>query len=324
MRRIGSLLLAAVLAACVAPWQIVGVRHSQRFYGGRDGEPRVLGVIAHPDDETTFAAAFYKTATFLKGACDAVVITNGEGGFKYSTLAEAFYRLELTDEAVGRSELPWIRRWEFFHAASILGLRQAWFMDEVDHRYTQDVEEVLGPQGVWDLGTVHTALVQILERGDYDFVLTLAPTSETHAHHKAATILALRAVAALPAGERPVTLCVRTETEKGIPGPPTALEGYPETAIAPDHPPLVFDRTQRFGHRDALDYRVVVNLVIAAHKSQGTMQLAMNRGLREHFFLFAANPPDAAERAAAWMEALAAPQFPKKVYAESAGTNAQD
>ena len=62
------------------------------------------------------------------------------------------------------------------------------------------------------------------------------------------------------------------------------FRSYPEAAPA-DGPIHEFDRTQPFGHRDKLDYRVVVNWVIAAHKSQGTMQLAMNKGERERFFV---------------------------------------
>ena len=63
--------------------------------------PRILCVVAHPDDEIAFAATLYQTALALEGACDVAVITNGEGGFKYSTLSEPIYGLELTEEAVG-------------------------------------------------------------------------------------------------------------------------------------------------------------------------------------------------------------------------------
>ena len=71
-----------------------------------------------------------------------------------------------------------------------------------------------------------------------------------------------------------------------------------------------------------LDYRIVVNWVIAAHKSQGTMQLAMSRGERERFFVLDTGSSDAHARAATWFEALTEPQFTKKVYGASAGTNA--
>ena len=49
------------------------------------------------------------------------------------------------------------------------------------------------------------------------------------------------------------------------------------------------DRTRKFGYNDRLDYRILVNWVIAEHKSQGTMQLLMNRGEVECFWYFDAN-----------------------------------
>ena len=62
--------------------------------------------------------------------------------------------------------------------------------------------------------------------------------------------------------------------------------------------------------------------VIAAHKSQGTMQLAMNKGDRERYFVLDTGTLDAHVKAAAWFEALKEPQSSKKVYSASAGTNA--
>src|ERR1035437_2046936 len=66
------------------------------------GGPRVLIVAAHPDDETAFVGAVYKINHDLHGTIDLVVITDGEGGYKYSTLAEPFYHLQLTDEKIGQ------------------------------------------------------------------------------------------------------------------------------------------------------------------------------------------------------------------------------
>jgi hypothetical protein len=56
-----------------------------------DSAPKVLVVTAHPDDHAEFAAVIYKITHDLGGVVDLVVITNGEGGFKYSTLAESYY-----------------------------------------------------------------------------------------------------------------------------------------------------------------------------------------------------------------------------------------
>ena len=122
---------------------------------------------------------------------------------------------------------------------------------------------------------------------------------------------------------RPALLGAAVETEdRGIPVAPLALPGFPETAVIGGKA-LYFDRTQPFGHKDRLDYRVLVNFVIAQHRSQGTMQLAMSRGLREHYFVFTVSSPGSAQRAAEWLDALAQPQFPVVEYGESAGTNAR-
>jgi LmbE family N-acetylglucosaminyl deacetylase len=43
------------------------------------GQPKVLLVVAHPDDEYTFAATVYRVAKELGGAVDEVIITDGAG-----------------------------------------------------------------------------------------------------------------------------------------------------------------------------------------------------------------------------------------------------
>ena len=49
---------------------------------------RILLVVAHPDDEYFFAATVYRIAVKLHGTVDELVTTNGEGGYRHSTLAE--------------------------------------------------------------------------------------------------------------------------------------------------------------------------------------------------------------------------------------------
>lgn len=278
----------------------------------------MLCVVAHPDDETSFAATLYKITTALDGACDVLVITDGEGGFKYSTLAERIYGCELTDEAVGRARLPEIRKREMLDGAQILGVRDVLFLEQLDHRYTTDVGEVLGPAAhVWNLELVRARLRDQLARGHYDFVFTLAPTPETHAHHKAATILAIEAASEIAPDERPIVLCARVPDSNSPPRPATLAE-WPVTQLA-ELAPFEFDRKQKFGYRDALDYRVIVNWVIAAHKSQGTMQLAMNGGEREQFYAFTIDPPRTQRVCDELFRRLREPQFAGKTYGESAG-----
>ena len=309
------LFISLLAAACATPPGSARVNVTEVL---DTGGPHVLCVVAHPDDETVFAGTLFKTATHLGGACDILLITNGEGGFKYSTLAERLYDLELTDEAVGRANLPRIRREEFLEGCVYLGVRDVLFLDQQDHRYSQDPSEVLAHDAdVWELVEIELAIDRALREGGYDFVLGHLPTPTNHGHHQAATLLALRAVNRMPASARPVFLGATTNPEASF----TELAGYPEAAAVAG-PVHEFDRTQPFGHRDKLDYNVVVNWVIAAHKSQGTMQLAMSRGERERFFVLDTGTLDAHVKAAAWFEALKEPQFPKKVYGASAGTNA--
>src|SRR6187402_1770713 len=114
MRRFAALLvcLGALLGGCVSGTPEVFELASV----AEDARPRILAVIAHPDDETAFAAGLYVAARHLGARCDVLVITNGEGGFKYSGLAESYYGAELSREEVGRAELPDIRRREMLES----------------------------------------------------------------------------------------------------------------------------------------------------------------------------------------------------------------
>jgi LmbE family N-acetylglucosaminyl deacetylase len=302
------------LPARVDAVQVQGAEESARPRSG----PRILGVVAHPDDEVAFAGTLYKTATHLDGACDVVVITNGEAGYKYSLLAERIYGLELTDPEVGRRELPAIRQREMTEAARILGLRDLFFLHQQDHRYTTDPGEVLAADaGVWDLGFVRQCLDALLRARGYDFVFVHLPTPTTHGHHQAATILALEAVARLAPGRRPVVLAgTGSGPTIGFPRAPDMLPGRPETRHLRDVGPFVFDRTQKFGFRERLDYRVITNLAMAQHRSQGTYLLMSGRSTAEVFVMFALQAPGAAARAQELFIRLAAPQFAPMEYDE--------
>ena len=111
--------------------------------------PKVLTVVAHPDDEYAFAATVYRITNELGGSVDQLVLTNGEGGFRYSRLAEAYYGLPLTREDIGRSRLPAIRKDETLRAGRILGIRHHWFLHQKDARFTLDGDEAF--KGIWDV-----------------------------------------------------------------------------------------------------------------------------------------------------------------------------
>ncbi len=314
-----ALVVLSSLGACRAI-QNPNLPTAERLNDAQGKGPRVLAVVAHPDDEISFAGTMYKTASFLDGVCDVAVLTNGEGGFKYATLAESIYGHELTEETTGRAKLPAIRKRELQAGCRLLGVRNLYFFDQIDHRYTTDLVEVLGPDAkIWDLARIRLGLHTLMRTNEYDFVLTLAPTTTTHAHHQAATLLALEAASSLPEGERPIVLCRQPRSDEAVPAKAT-VAGFPPTRAHAAG--LVFDRTQKFGHRQRLDYKIVVNWAIAEHKSQGTMQLLMGVGDDEAYLLFERNPADAVARAGRLFEQLAGQQFETREYAPSAGTNA--
>ena len=103
--------------------------------------PKVLVVTAHPDDETGMAAVIYKITHDVKGTVDQCVITNGEAGYKYSTLGNDYYGLELTDPEVGRANLPRIRKQELINAGKIIGMNNIFFLDQKDAHYGLDEHE---------------------------------------------------------------------------------------------------------------------------------------------------------------------------------------
>lgn len=248
--------------------------------------PHVLGVVAHPDDEVAFAATVYRITHQLKGRADLIIITNGEGGYKYSTLSEPLYCLELSNENVGRQYLPSIRKMESLNSAKILGVCNCYFLDQEDTGYTLDPEEVL--QKTWNAQCIKEFIMKCLMDRKYDFIFTLLPDPQTHGHHKAATLLTLEVVNHLPLEERPVILAADTPNNDA-PKSFLGLPNYPLTAMQEEYPIFKFNKLQPLGFQDKLNYQIIVNWVIAAHKSQGAVQLLVNRGEYESFYYFKIN-----------------------------------
>lgn len=255
---------------------------------------RVLIVVAHPDDDTDFVGTVYKLTHVLGGKADLCIVTNGEGGYHYATLAEPIYGVKLTQEAIGRKALPAIRKREARAGGAIAGIGKFFFLDQLDKAYTQDVHEVLKNQ--WDTALVRGRLSQILNDGHYDFVFVAEPTMTTHGAHQAASLMALAAVAAMPASRRPVILATNTYKKGDTPPAYAGRNDFPFAGARPIDPPLEFDLAQPFGYQDKLDYRIIANWVIAEHKSQGIMQKYMNSFDTERFFLFAIDDDRGVER----------------------------
>lgn len=246
--------------------------------------PKVLLVVAHPDDEYAAAATVYRLAREAGAVVDQVVITNGEGGFRYAALAEQFYGIPLTDERTGRERLPEIRQRETRAAGRVLGIRNHYFLGEKDGGYTLDGGEAYT---LWDPGRVERFLTGLLASERYQFVITMVPERGTHGHHKAAADLALKAAEAQPAGLRPVLLGAAAESSRSK-GTESEEWGTPWGNTPGGH--FEVSRTERFGFEGALDYSIVVNWVIAEHKSQGLFQTDAGRHDVERFWVLG---PDA-------------------------------
>jgi LmbE family N-acetylglucosaminyl deacetylase len=256
--------------------------------------PKVLLVVAHPDDEYFFAAVVYRIAKELRGTVDQVVITNGEAGFRYSTLAELYYNTKLTDESAARARLPEIRRRETLAAGRVLGIRRHHFLNQRDARFTLDPKEAFR---LWDTDAVTRWIAALMERERYEFVFGVLPTADTHGHHQSATLIALDAARRLTEPDRPVVLgadpALAAQPLRDYKG----LAGRADTAPCPEAPVFRFSRAARFGFNQSLTYQIVVNWMIAEHKSQGLFQMQCNQLDEERFWLFGANGGEAVEKA---------------------------
>jgi LmbE family N-acetylglucosaminyl deacetylase len=256
---------------------------------------KVLMVVAHPDDEYAFAATTYRMVRELGWAADQVIVTNGEAGYRYSALAEAVYGVALSQESEGRAHLPAIRKEEAVRAGKILGIRQHYFLDQRDSGFATDAASA--DSSNWDRARILSAISELLARERYDAVFTLLPTAETHGHHRAATLLALEAVANLPQNQRPLFFGVEPRRKSDAPPRFAGLATQPLTATVNADPIFVFDRTASFGYMNALNYQIVVNWVIAEHKSQGLFQKDSGAHELEQFWLFRISGDGAAKRA---------------------------
>jgi LmbE family N-acetylglucosaminyl deacetylase len=251
-----------------------------------EAQPRpgkLLIVVAHPDDEYECAATTYHLVRELGWTADQLIVTNGESGYRYSTLAEVIYGTNLTREPDGREHLAAIRKQEAARAGKILGIRQHYFLDQKDLGFDTDASSA-GTSN-WDRPRVRAVLDGLLAREQYDAIFTLLPTAETHGHHRAATELALEAVATMPERSRPPIFGADARSKADT---PVKFRGAA--------PLFTFDRATHFGFRNGLSYQIVVNWVIAEHKSQGLFQTESGKSDSEQFWLYEENGPDAARR----------------------------
>lgn len=272
--------------------------------------PKVLIVTAHPDDETSFPVTVFKITHNLKGTVDLALMTDAQGGFNGSELGSMYYGYSLTDSVIGRERLPAIRKQELMNAGKIIGIRNYFFFDQKDDLYTQD-EKPYADGKLWDVAYIQKRLDQILARENYDFIFVLLPHAGQHGHHKAASLLALRAAQRYQGTKKSIVLAGGWVVNGNAPMPFEQLEGYPESRIMKEAPLFTFDRSVKFGHRDLLTYKIVSDWVIAEYKSQGDLQENLiHRGDVETFRYFAINPKEGVAKTQALFDALKATPYP--------------
>ena len=274
--------------------------------------PHVLVVIAHPDDESILSVTLYKIVKEQHGTADLFVITNGEAGYKYSTLAEKYYGVPLTDEQAGRSHLPRIRKQELKNAGHILGISHYYFEDQPDAHYGLNEKGPLDTN--WNVPLIKSRLSHALEKKHYDFIFCLLPESATHGAHKAATLLTLDVIKGLPEKERPIVLGTTTRNKTDPPFNFSQYLDYKQTTTISSEPSFSVDRTASFSYKDRVNYKVIANWELAEHKSQGATQMTMNDGDLEEFWYFSMNGQSGLNRCSALFNALKQTPYIAKVY----------
>ncbi|CCH01363.1 LmbE family protein [Fibrella aestuarina BUZ 2] len=254
---------------------------------------RTLIVTAHPDDETMFPVTVFKLVRELGGSADLALVTDASGGYN-GMIASKYYGMNLLDSAVGRRALPAIRKKELMKAGEVMGITNFYFFDQIDDFYSTDPSPYLGGRR-WNIELVDKQLDEVLNKGQYDLILCLVPSTEQHAHHKTASILAIRAVQRYKGSKKPIVLGGRT-LSRATTFSFSELPGYPETKVLPNAPVYEVDVSHTFGEAGKHSYMIVADWVKAEHKSQsGDMNVAMHRGDVEAFYYFAANGPGGLE-----------------------------
>lgn len=142
----------------------------------------LLGVFAHPDDETGVAATLAHYALGQNKAVAAVYCTRGEGGGNMVGTQSG--------EALGI-----LREAELRACLQTLGVKYCYFLDRKDFAYT---ESLLATLQRWNREDTLRSLVRYLRVLRPEVILTMdpAPVAGQHGNHQAAGLLATEAFTA--------------------------------------------------------------------------------------------------------------------------------
>jgi LmbE family N-acetylglucosaminyl deacetylase len=142
----------------------------------------IMGVFAHPDDETGLAATLAHYALGRTSVVANVYCTRGEGG----------------GNMVGTQSgaaLGALREAELRDCLAVLGVRYCYFLDQLDWAYTESVAATLEK---WGREQTLERLVRLVRALRPEVIVTMnpAPNPGQHGHHQAAGVLATEAFAA--------------------------------------------------------------------------------------------------------------------------------
>jgi LmbE family N-acetylglucosaminyl deacetylase len=142
----------------------------------------LMGVFAHPDDETGMAATLAYYAKGRNAVLANAYCTRGEGGGN------------MVGTQWGAS-LGALREAELRDCLATLGVRYCYFLDQLDWAYTESVSATLAK---WGKEETLERLVRLVRALRPEVIVTMnpAPTPGQHGHHQAAGVLATEAFTA--------------------------------------------------------------------------------------------------------------------------------
>ncbi len=142
----------------------------------------IMGVFAHPDDETGMAATLAYYAKGQNSVVANVYCTRGEGGGN------------MVGTQWGAS-LGTLREAELRDCLATVGVRYCYFLDQLDWAYTESVSATLAK---WGKEETLERLVRLVRALRPEVIVTMnpAPTPGQHGHHQAAGVLATEAFTA--------------------------------------------------------------------------------------------------------------------------------
>src|ERR1043166_1697399 len=178
LRTVVLLLVANLWLLC----QSVGFAGQESLQGAGLLRTHIMGIFAHPDDETGMAATLAFYALGRTSIVANVYCTRGEGG----------------GNMVGTqwgAALATLREAELRDCLRILGVRYCYFLDQLDWAYTESLSATLRK---WGKEQTLERLVRLVRALQPEIILTMnpAPTPGQHGHHQAAAVLATEAFTA--------------------------------------------------------------------------------------------------------------------------------